>query len=170
MTEALRREIWKREISLYSWNGKIIKIPIPYVSSRYFVVKLKKPYTREMSMECYCLSIFFFFQSGVSLNRKQQQQLVCSVEVRLEFFLKKLFVMMGHSWCQNQIKVFTVFWAEQWNISIWYSLAVLLRCRLKSDFDSNAEPLNFQAKFIDYYSVIWSSFLGIVVHTTVMGS
>ena len=87
MTEALRREIWKREISLYSWNGKIIKIPIPYVSSRYFVVKLKKPYTREMSMECYCLSIFFFFfQSGVSLNRKQQQQLVCSVEVRLEFF------------------------------------------------------------------------------------
>ena len=49
-------------------------------------------------MECYCLSIFFFFfQSGVSLNRKQQQQLVCSVEVRLEFFLKKLFVMMGHS-------------------------------------------------------------------------
>lgn len=54
---------------------------------RYFVVKLKKPYTREMSMECYCLS--FFFQSGVSLNRKQQQQLVCRVEVRLEFFLKK---------------------------------------------------------------------------------
>ena len=41
-----------------------------------------------MSMECYCLSIFFF-QSGVSLNRKQQQQLVCSDEVRLEFFLKK---------------------------------------------------------------------------------
>ena len=38
-------------------------------------------------MECYCLS--FFFQSGVSLNRKQQQQLVCRVEVRLEFFLKK---------------------------------------------------------------------------------
>lgn len=32
---------------------------------------------------------FFFFQSGVSLNRKQQQQLVCSDEVRLEFFLKK---------------------------------------------------------------------------------
>ena len=31
----------------------------------------------------------FFFQSGVSLNRKQQQQLVCRVEVRLEFFLKK---------------------------------------------------------------------------------
>lgn len=56
------------------------------------------------------------------------------------------------------------------NISNWYSLAVLLRCRLKSDFDSDAEPLNFQAKFIDYYSVIWSSFLGIVVHTTVMGS
>ena len=28
----------------------------------------------------------FFFQSGVSLNRKQQQQLVCSDEVRLEFF------------------------------------------------------------------------------------
>ena len=150
----------------------MIKIPIPWVNSRVSerttCILFKKPYTREMSMECYCLS--FFFQSGVSLNRKQQQQLVCSDEVRLEFFYKN-----SLSWwvildvrTKSKCSRFSEFNNKTFlSDTAWPFYSDV---DLKSDFDSNAEPLNFQAKFIDYYSVIWSSFLGTVVHTTIMGS
>ena len=112
----------------------------------------------------------FFFQSGVSLNRKQQQQLVCSDEVRLEFFYKN-----SLSWwvildvrTKSKCSRFSEFNNKTFlSDTAWPFYSDV---DLKSDFDSNAEPLNFQAKFIDYYSVIWSSFLGTVVHTTIMGS